>query len=301
MVLSSLIKNVRWRPNFQEEGSLRTMRLTTPKGFSLWSYDRYCIVLRDDLHPSCREVVCELAERPHPRRGQIVLAPFPTVQGSKVLVAFRRTVRGGPLSRFGIGSTLGFAPRTLCELKIAAAAERIGAPVAPPLGCYWKWDASGISYTGGYFSVYQEKALCLGEVLEGWTTARLSLFQRRQVLSELARAMTRLHKAGVVHTDLTIRNVLFSRNRCLFIDLDGAYRLDFVPDWALVSTLSRLNRSLEKSGMGRLVSFRERLWFLKEHLGSLHSNKDLVRRIIVHAARDLQWHRFFWTRKNTMS
>jgi Lipopolysaccharide kinase (Kdo/WaaP) family len=272
------------------------MKVAPPNGFSLWIHGRYCIVLRNDLHPSCRSLVSELAQRPDPRRGEIVLAPFPTVQGSKILVAFRRTVRGGALSRFGIGSTLGFTPRTLCELKIAATAERIGAPVAPPLGCYWKWDASGISYTGGYFSVYQEKALCLSEVLEGWTVARLSLFQRRQVLSQLARAMTQLHQTGIVHTDLTVRNVLFNRNRCLFIDLDGAYRVRAVSDWALVSTLSRLNRSLEKCGMGRLVSLRDRLWFLKEHLGSLHHNKMLVRRILAQAARDLRWHRFFWTR-----
>ena len=151
------------------------MKIAPPKGFSLWIHGQYCIILRNDLHPSCRDLVCELAQRPDPRRGEIVVAPFPTEQGSKILVAFRRTVRGGLFGGLGISSTLGFAPRTLCELKIAATAERIGAPVAPPLGCYWKWDATGMSYTGGYFSVYQEKALCLSEVLEGWTAGRLPL------------------------------------------------------------------------------------------------------------------------------
>jgi len=276
------------------------MKIAPPKGFSLWIRGQYRIILRNDLHPSCLDLVCELAQRPDPRRGEIVVAPFPTEQGSKILVAFRRTVRGGLFGRLGINSTLGFAPRTLCELRVAATAEGIGAPVAPPLGCYWKWDATGMSYTGGYFSVYQEKALCLSEVLEGWTAARLSLFQRRQVISQFARAMTQLNQAGIVHTDLTVRNVLFDRNRCLFIDLDGAYTVKSVSEQELVSTLSRLNRSLEKSGRGRLVSLRERLWFLKEQLGSLRHNKMLVRRILAQAARDLRWHRLFWNRKKTM-
>jgi hypothetical protein len=275
------------------------LKIQAPKGFSLLSHGEYSIVLRDDLHHHCCDLVVDLAKRPAPERGKVVVAPFLGSNGQTILAAFRRTVRGGPYSRFGLESTLGLIPRTLSELTVAVAAERVGAPVVPPLGCYWKWGVGGISYTGGYFSIYQEKACCLNEVLEGWMVTRPSQIRRRQVLSRLAHALRQLHQAGIVHNDLTLRNVLFGANhQCLFVDLDRAYTVKSIPDRSLRASVSRLNRSLEKSGMGQLVRLRERLWFLKEHLGSLRQNKILARQILSQSARDLRWHQLFWDNKN---
>jgi hypothetical protein len=270
-----------------------------PKGFSLCAHGDYSIILRNDLHRRCCDLVIALAEEPAAERGKIFVASFPSMEGDTILAAFRRTVRGGPYSRLGLESTLGFIPRTFLELKVVAAAEKAGAPVVAPLGCYWKWGVGGVGYTGGYFSVYQEKSSCLGEALKGWMLAGSPLIQRRQVLSRLAHALKQLHQTGIVHTDLTLRNVLLDPDhRCLFIDLDGAYTVRSVSDRLCIAALSRLNRSLEKSNMGELVPLRDRLWFLKEYLGTLRHNKAFVRHILVRAARDFRLHRLFWSRKN---
>jgi tRNA A-37 threonylcarbamoyl transferase component Bud32 len=277
------------------------MKIEAPRGFTLYSHGEYSIVLRDDLHHRCCDLVADLAKKPAPERGKVVIAPFSDSDGQTILAAFRRTVRGGPYSRFGLESTLGFIPRTLSEVTVAVAAERLGAPLATPLGCYWKWGAARMFYTGGYFSLYQEKGSCLSEVLKGWIVTRPSKIQRRQILTQLARALTQLHLAGIVHTDLTLNNILFGPDhRCVFVDFDGAYTVKSIPDRSLKAEVSRLNRSLEKSGMGGLVPLRERLWFLKKYLGSLRHNKILVRQILVRAAHDLRWHRLFWSRKNKM-
>lgn len=275
------------------------MKIEVPKGFSLCARGEYSIVLRDDLHRSCCDLVIDLAKKPAPERGKIFIAPFSGSEGNTILAAFRRTVRGGPYSRFGLESTLGLIPRTFSELTVAVAAEQAGAPVVSPLGCYWKWGAGGTGYTGGYFSVYQEKALCLSEVLEQWIVARPALFQRRQVLSRLAKALKQMHRAGIVHIDLTLRNVLSGSDQgSLFVDLDRAYTVRSVSDRSRIAALSRLNRSLEKSGLGRLVPLRDRLWFIKEYLGPLRHSKTLVRSILVRASRDLWLHRLLWNRRN---
>jgi hypothetical protein len=277
----------------------RKLIIEVPKGFSLWTCGEYSIVLRDTLHRSCCDLVVDLARKPAPARGRISLAPFSGSEGNTILAAFRRTVRGGPYSRFGLESTLGFIPRTLSELTVSVAAEMAGAPVATPLGCYWKWGTAGVSYTGGYFSAYQEKAFCLSLVLDEWTAARPPLIQRRRVLSQLARALTQLHRAGIVHTDLTLRNVLFDSDlRCVFVDLDGAFVVRRVSERSRISALSRLNRSLEKSNMGELVPLRDRLWFLREYVGPLRCNNAFVRHVLAQSDRDVRLHRLLWSRTN---
>lgn len=299
--LPNSVRNAKWTPTFASLPmlNLARMKIEIPKGFSLWTHGKYSIVLRDDLHRSCCDLVIDLAKKPAAGRGKVFIAPFPSSEGHTILAAFRRTVRGGPYSRFGFESTVGFIPRTLSELTVAVAAEKAGASVVTPLGCYWNWGTGGIGYTSGYFSVYQEKALCLSEVLEAWRLTNPRLIQRRQVLSQLAQALKHLHQVGIIHTDLTLKNVLFQPGGgCSFIDLDGAFAVRRISDRSRISALSRLNRSLEKSNMGELVPLQDRLWFLKEYLGALQHNKALVRHILVRAALDVRLHRLFWRRKS---
>ena len=273
------------------------MRFEIPQGFSLWSHGAYSIVLREDLDSSCCELVVELATKSVPRRGKIVVAPFPSVKGDKILSAFRRTVRGGPYDGLGFESTFGFVPRTLLELRVSVAAQKAGASVVSPLGCYWTWGVGGISYTGGYFTVFEEKAISLRTLLEKWSVVPPGRGQLRKVLSELAQALKKLHLAGVVHPDLTLRNVLIHPDQtCSFLDLDRAHAVSSVPLRSQYAVFSRLNRSLEKSGLQHLVPFRERAWFLRDYFGGVENRRRLVRRTIQHASCKLRLHRLFWDR-----
>jgi hypothetical protein len=272
--------------------------LEVPKGFSLYVHGQCSIVLRDDLDPACCDLVLDHGSLSHPQRGKVVVGRLRARNGSEILAAFRRTVRGGPYSRFGFETTFGRVPRTLTELQVTVGARRAGAPVVPPLGCYWEWVKGGFGYKSGYFSVYQEKALNLSEILKAWEEGGVGSARRREVLARLAETLKRLHRAGVVHNDLTLSNLLIEPNGPFsFVDLDGAKEVTSLSDRALVAAFSRLNRSLEKSGTGRAVPGRDRLWFLRAYLGGLRSHDKLVRRILTRASRDLSWHRLFWGRK----
>jgi hypothetical protein len=273
-------------------------RIAVPEGFSLYAAGKRAIVLRDDLDPSCCDLVSDYRSRYTLQRGKVMVGRLRGRNGNGILTAFRTTVRGGPYSGFGFETTFGRVPRTLLELQVTVAASKVGAPVVPPLGCYWEWVKGGIGYKSGYFSVYQEKALTLTEVLKAWEDGGISRGRRREVLAQLAGTLKRLHGAGVVHIDLTMGNLLFEPNGlCSFVDLDGAKEVACLSDGALMGSFSRLNRSLEKSGMGKTVPERDRLWFLRAYLGDLGSHDKLVRKILSRANRDLSWHRFFWGRK----
>ncbi len=272
--------------------------LEVPKGFSLYVHGECSIVLRDDLDPACCDLVLDHGSMSHQQRGKVVVGRLRARNGSEILTAFRRTVRGGPYNRFGFETTFGRIPRTLTELQVTVAAGKVGAPVVPPLGCYWEWVKGGLGYKGGYFSIYQEKALNLSEVLKAWEDGWASPARRREVLAQLARTLKRLHRAGVVHNDLTLGNLLIEPDgSCSFVDLDGAKEVASVSDGDLMAAFSRLNRSLEKSGMGRAVPLRDRLRFIRAYLGDLRSHGKLVRKILSRATLDLAWHRLFWGRK----
>ena len=273
------------------------MKNEVPKGFTLHRLEGYSIVLRDDFRKSCCDLVVELAKKPALGRGKICVVPFSGSGGDKILVAFRKTVRGGPYGRLGIESTMGLYPRTFLELNVAVAAEAGGAPVASPAGCYWKWGLGGIGYTGGYFSIFQEKAHCLGEELENWELTNPTLLKRRETLSHLGKALKKLHQCGVIHTDLTLRNVLVQPDgRCSFVDLDGAFVVKTVCNRSRISALSRLNRSLEKLRMGNLVPLRERLWFIREYSRVHRYDKAFMRCLLKKASLELRLHRLFWSR-----
>jgi hypothetical protein len=273
-------------------------RFEVPEGFSMYADGKLAIVLRNDLDPACCDLVLDCRSRCSLQRGRVLVGPLRGRNGNGILTAFRRTVRGGPYSGFGFETTFGRVPRTLIELQVTVAVSKVGAPVVPPLGCYWEWVKGGIGYKSGYFSVYQEKALTLSEVLKAWKDGGISRGRRREVLTQLAGTLKRLHRAGVVHIDLTLGNLLLEPNGlCSFVDLDGAKEVACLSDKALMAAFSRLNRSLEKSGMGKTVPGRDRLWFLRAYLGDLGSHDKLVRKILSRAKRDLAWHRFFWGRK----
>jgi len=96
---------------------------------------------------------------------------------------------------------------------------------------------------------------------------------RRSMILALARAVAHLHRAGVLHSDLHLKNLLVRRGpppQAYVIDLDKAIRrtAGALPADDVRANLKRLDRSVEKFNfldMGG-ISRQDRLRFLRAYL-----------------------------------
>ena len=271
---------------------------TIPHGFSLRLHKGFNIVLRNDIHPSSCDVIVALANLPNPKRGKIVVEHFPLLDGGKITGAFRRTVRGGPYARLELETSIGVVPRTLSELHVTVNAIQSGVPTVSPLGCCWRRNMGRLGYTSAFISLYQEKAKSLFDVVSTWRENGARLGNRRSVLFSVARAIRQLHASGIHHPDLTLRNLLIQPdNSCLIADFDQANQSSSISNRSLVSGLSRLNRSIEKSHLAQTLPVRDRLRFLCHYFEGSHHRDVRIRQIAYQASLALRLHRLFWKQK----
>lgn len=129
---------------------------------------------------------------------------------------------------------------------------------------------------------------------------------RRGALA-FARALRRLHDAGVVHGDLHLRNLLFESKQgpaddgemlCLFVDLDHAKVYgatgSSVPPWARLAELARLARSIEKHGLADRIDVRLRARVVAAYCGG---DRALRQALLASRERErwrLARHRIAW-------
>lgn len=120
---------------------------------------------------------------------------------------------------------------------------------------------------------------------------------RRGALA-FARALRRLHDAGVVHGDLNLRNLLIEGEgdalACLFVDLDHARVQDVVSPRDRLAELARLARSLEKQGLADRVDARLRARVVVAYCGN---DRALRRALLASQGREqrrLTRHRIAW-------
>lgn len=86
------------------------------------------------------------------------------------------------------------------------------------------------------------------------------------VLREVARAVALLHRAGCLHRDLNLSNLVLSSAGVWILDLDGARVRASLSLGEQASTLLRLYRSLRKeTGRTEPLDTRDRLLFLKHY------------------------------------
>lgn len=154
------------------------------------------------------------------------------------------------------------APR---ELALWLALHRRGLPLPTPVAAIASRSAG--LWSCHFATVERERAR------DGlaWLAADPAPATLRRGALAFARALRRLHDAGVVHGDLHLRNLLFEGTEdrdddgelvCLFVDLDHAKvhgRTDAaVPPRARLAELARLMRSIEKHGLADRVDARLR-------------------------------------------
>lgn len=123
----------------------------------------------------------------------------------------------------------------------------------------------------------------------------------RQLLGQVAGFVRKMHDAGLVHADLHARNLLVCPSRpgepsqIVVLDLDRGRFVERLSPAAAAGSLFRLNRSLEKFGVGgERVTVTDRLRFLHAYWGEGESQSDATRQWLRQCERHLQLHRLWW-------
>jgi len=129
------------------------------------------------------------------------------------------------------------------------------------------------------------------------------LAERRVLLQMVAAFVRKMHDAGLIHADLHIRNLLVvddpgGARAVVVIDLDRGRFVRPADPSLRAGNLFRLNRSLEKSGVGAdLFSARDRARFLRAYQGrsreSLEQARQWMRDCETHMVRHRTWWKFF--------
>ncbi|MEM9177387.1 MAG: lipopolysaccharide kinase InaA family protein [Myxococcota bacterium] len=201
--------------------------------------------------------------------------------------------RGGWLGPL-LGARYAGPARPLREHALVVALHGEGLPVAQPVfAAAWR---VGLSWRCAVATVEQPAAADLAAWLDAETTRSIRLQAARAV----ARALRRLHDAGVTHGDLQLRNLLLEpgdrpdRPRCTVVDFDRARRGAALPAAARLREWMRLARSLEKTGRGEVLTPRVLAAALATYCEGDRVLRRAMRRALPHERTRLRRHRLGW-------
>ena len=137
-------------------------------------------------------------------------------------------------------------------------------------------------------SFFLSEEIAGGETVDAYWRGRLrdakgreGVFLRRQFLAELAQLFQALHGEGIYHNDLKDANILAvadrSENdlRLFLLDLEGVVSLPRLSARRKTKNLVQINRTL-----GRYLRRPDKLYFLKNYLGSSFAERNVRRRIM---------------------
>lgn len=111
--------------------------------------------------------------------------------------------RGGWMRLFSERTYLGVQPRSFHELRCLLELARRGVPVVSAIGAAARWSGRW-RYQAWLVTGFIEGSHTLWEWLRGQPPAP----QRQEVLTAVARALVQLHRAGGLHRDLNLKNIL---------------------------------------------------------------------------------------------
>jgi 3-deoxy-D-manno-octulosonic acid kinase len=215
--------------------------------------------------------------------------------GAGLGMVLRRYRHGGLLGQFTGALYLG-PGRALSELRVAARAEALGAPV-PHVVCLVLWPVLGPLWSA-LIGTREERGL--QHLLE--IAGQLEPAAARTALArEVGQAVRRLHDAGIEHRDLQLRNVLAEPGaspgprRVVVIDLDRAvyHPGSGVPVRARASNLGRLLRSVIKNGLwDRRIGEREAGAFMEGYTGEDRRLRDDLRGWVARERFKIRLHRW---------
>ena len=183
--------------------------------------------------------------------GRAKLALIRMENGAGALV--RRYCHGGVLRHITGEIFSTWPPRPFRELAITEAARRRGVPTVEIL-------AAGVDRVWGPFY----RGWLITREIQGardlWAALQEDSFARRALLEAAARVIRRMHRQGIYHGDLNLKNILIRREdgelKSYVIDFDKAkFFPGGVPAGKARRNLARLRRSIGKlDPQGRYLS-----------------------------------------------
>jgi 3-deoxy-D-manno-octulosonic acid kinase len=213
------------------------------------------LVVRENLGNSLPiATVCDNGGEVSAYRGRAPLRCLRLPDGERALV---RTYHHGGLLR-GLTHKVFFTwpPRPLRELAISEELRQRGVPTVEPCGACVEplW---GPFYRGWFITRELTGARDLWETVSG---SLILGFDNGAILRAAADGVKRLHREGVYHDDLNLKNILVRREegglKSYIIDFDKATLfLGRVPEAIAQKNLHRLRRSARKlDPSGRYIS-----------------------------------------------
>jgi len=147
------------------------------------------------------------------------------------------------------------------ELLVSEYLRKQGVLTPEILAVCWK-RARGAGFHGWILTREIPDAINLIQWFRAGGSAQLT--EKRKILDLVARALAEFHRAGVMHRDLNMGNLLLERgNRVVVLDLDGAAIRSPLTTSERASNLLRLYRSFAKvSDQVNPLSLQDRRRFL---------------------------------------
>jgi 3-deoxy-D-manno-octulosonic acid kinase len=227
-----------------------------PPGFiTMRDHRGRLLVVRENLGTSLAiEAVCDLPGDPSPYHGREPLRCLRLADGERALV---RSYRHGGIFR-AVTKSIFFTwpPRPLRELAISEELYHRGVPTVEPCGACVEplW---GPFYRGWFITRELTGARDLWETMSG---SLVRGFDTAAILQVAADGVKLLHREGVYHSDLNLKNILVRREdgglKAYVIDFDKATLfLGRLPAPMAEKNLDRLRRSARKlDPLGRYIT-----------------------------------------------
>ncbi len=205
------------------------------------------LVVRDDQVDSISAAVCRSGSRDDGSRfeGRGRLRALSLANGDTALI---RTYRHGGLLRACTGDVFfSWPPRPFRELTITEEIRRRGIPTVEAYGAYVE-QLWGPFYRGWLVTRELTGAQDLWQAFKSGLVQELGI---DTILRAVADSLRTLHREGVYHTDLNLKNILVCREedgvKGYIIDFDKAKLvLGHLPPELVRRNLSRLLRSINK-------------------------------------------------------
>jgi tRNA A-37 threonylcarbamoyl transferase component Bud32 len=220
------------------------------------------------------------------------------VGGRRLLV---RRYRHGGLLRWFTGARFADRWRPFRELCLAHRLRALGLPTPEVVAARARRAGWLPGHRLDLISVRLEGARDLATEMELLRSGGATVRHRQQVTAALGRLLGELHRAGLAHADLQLRNLLHVPRatsavpELWIIDLDRSQLAASLAPAARAANLSRLVRNaLRRDGRGRPVLARTDLARLLRAYSAPESWRPWWRAVVSHLAKTGFRHRLGW-------
>lgn len=221
------------------------------------------------------------------------------VDGERFLI--RRFSHGG-LLRWATGERYFDAERPFRELRLAHGLRAVGIHTPQVVAARARMHRGG-GWRLDLVSRRLEGSVDLGHVLERIRRGDLPRERLRTLLPSLGKCVRRMHRHGVVHGDLTPRNMLVlekeldrERPDIWVLDLDGTEVCEVLGEGRRLGNLRRLYRHMVRASIGgkELLTRSDYLRFLRAYEPERSRWKDDWRAIFRAHERKRAFHKLGW-------